>query len=61
MRKQTFISYAGTNRFPAPVLKEVFQDFVVFRSKENACNYAEYALNAIPVELLEKPWNKYVD
>lgn len=60
MRKQSYISYAGTDRFPAPMLKEVFYDsFAVFRSIGKSDDYVEYDLEKIPAELREKPWNKY--
>ena len=61
MRKQSFISYSGTDRFPAPMLKEVFCDsFAVFRSIGKT-DYVEYDLEKVPAELREKPWNKYVN
>ena len=59
MKKQTFISYAGTDRFPAPILKEVFEKFTVFRSVERIGNYMEFENENVPAELSKKPWNKY--
>lgn len=61
MRKQSYISYSGTDRFPAPMLKEVFEKFTVFRSVEKVGDFMEFENENVPAELKEKPWNKYVN
>lgn len=58
MRKEQ-VSYMGTKRLEAPILRTTFgSDFVVFRTIGKT-HSLEFNLNEVPAEFSSLPWTSY--